>query len=201
MLSFFEWHLRGGKQSHTMSVGAFETKAVLFTVRSPLWENSWMFPCMGSNKYIVAKAWKPEVGVTATKRHGNSRAHGICQTWMLEATDNISTQRHILILHVWHCNEMRGKRAFRHLLSVRKTSYSLHCLTRTNRFLKANEAAQIQNACCYNRSYNTEIFPFMWWNSVLTSEIISGPTANRDPVTCPRTLRQGACFPAESLLL
>lgn len=56
---------------------------------------------------------------------------------------------------------MRGKRAFRHLLSVRKTSYSLHCLTRTNRFLKANEAAQIQNACCYNRSYNTEIFPFM----------------------------------------
>lgn len=30
-----------------------------------------MFHCKGRNKYIVAKSWKPEVSVTATRRHGN----------------------------------------------------------------------------------------------------------------------------------
>lgn len=64
---FFYWHLWGGKQSHSMSVESLKTKASLFAMRSPLWGNSWMFPCMGTYKHIIATVWKLQFGVTATK--------------------------------------------------------------------------------------------------------------------------------------
>lgn len=64
---FFYWHLWGRKQSHSMSVESLKTKASLFAMRSLLWGNSWMFPCMGTYKHIIATVWKLQFGVTATK--------------------------------------------------------------------------------------------------------------------------------------
>lgn len=82
-----------------------------------------MLPRLAKCNYVVAKYWKPELGVTARKSCLNARV------WDLPSGNAVgSLQRSHTKTHSSVCdsNGPTAERTWRHLLNERKTS--LHCL-------------------------------------------------------------------------
>ena len=85
-----------------------------------------MCPCMGRNKYMVAKSWKLEVGVTATKRHENWSAWNLPKVDARGYKQYLHTKTHSYIYDEEKCIQTPAESAGKSFYSCISSHHHKH---------------------------------------------------------------------------